>query len=309
MREIVPAAIATVQVRVPGAVTPTALDGQVTPDGQVADGQVMDGEPASDGAPAMDALAATDGPASTGGQVSTAGQATVEREVTLVTVLPGAVPALHRSDGTVLVALQSRTHSGDASRDIAQALLTALATEPGSAVTTVRPATADTPRMHDLLVDAQVLEPQVQADFSYWVEEGNASPEVQALLEQTNAAAVPTEKIEAVPSAYWCSMGERAYIRWILPDDEDDATTAFARLQAAGEHTLGGDSVLLGAFRAAGLLVPVIEVDPRTPSADHGPALVELAERYAAALAQTGELSPQERRARSGLVSRQVTLR
>lgn len=263
MREIVPAAVATVRVRLPDADPPTASEKDVA----------------------------------------------AEREVTLVTVLPGAVPALHRSDGTVLVAMQSRTHSGDASRDIGQAMLSALAAEPGSAVTTVRPATADTPRMHDLLVDGQVLEPQVQADFSYWVEEGNASPEVEALLEQTNAAAVPTEKIDAVPSAYWCSMSERAYIRWILPDDEDDATTALARLQAAGEHTLGGDSVLLGAFRAAGLLVPVIEVDPQTPSAEHGAALGALAERYAAALAQTGELSPQERRARSGLISRQVTLR
>jgi len=37
--------------------------------------------------------------------------------------------------------------------------------------------------------------------------------------------------------------------------------------------------------------------------------MVELAGRYAAALGRTEALTPQERRARDGLVSRQVTLR
>jgi hypothetical protein len=232
------------------------------------------------------------------------------RQVRLVTVLPGAMPALHRADGTVMVALQSRTSSGDASRDIAQALTTALQTEAGSPVTSVRPATTGTPRMQDLLADGQQLDVQVREDFGFWLdEEQETSAEVQASLEQTNAAAVPTEKIADLPSTYWCKMGERAYIRWILPDDEDAATAALARLQAAGEHTLGGDTSLLGAFRAAGLLVPVLEVDPGTPSAEHGPAMVELAGRYAAALARTEALTPEERRARDGLVSRQVTLR
>ncbi|GAA1148485.1 DUF5926 family protein [Ornithinicoccus hortensis] len=232
------------------------------------------------------------------------------REITLASVLPGALPALHRQDGTVLVALQSRTSSGDASRDIVAAIQTAVAAEPGTTIRAVGPATAQTPRLEDVLVEGQQLDVEVHEDFTFWLEDpDNVTPEVQASLEQTNAAAVPTEKLEGQPSAYWCKMGERAYIRWILAEDEDAATTALARLQAAGQHTLGEGTTLLGAFRAAGLLVPVLEVDPAVPSADHVGALADLADRYAGALAKTEPLTPEERRARDGLVSRQVTLR
>ncbi len=230
------------------------------------------------------------------------------RDVRLVTVLPGGMPALHRADGTVMVALQSRTHSGDGSRDIAQALLAAVALEPGTTLGSVPPATEATPRMQDLLPEGAELDLQVHPDFGFWLEEG-ASAEALAALEQMNAAAVPTERLEGVPSAFWCRMSDRAYIRWILPDDEDSATAAFARLQAADEHTLGEGTVLLGAFRAAGLLVPVLEVDREAAPADHAPALQELAGRYAAALARAEPLTADERRARDGLVSRQVTLR
>ena len=97
--------------------------------------------------------------------------------------------------------------------------------------------------------------------------------------------------------------------RWILGEDEDAATRAMARLQAAGEHTLGEGTELLGAFRANGLLVPVIEVDPQAEAATFAEALAALQARYEKALAVEEPLSTDERRARDGLVSRQVTLR
>lgn len=231
------------------------------------------------------------------------------QEVTLVSVLPGAMPAIHRVDGEVLVALQSRTHSGDASRDLVLAAQTALATEPGNPVPAIPPATADTPRLQDVLAQGTELAVQVEDNFNFWINEEEATPEVLASLEQTNAAAVPTVPVAGRPSTYWCKMGERTYVRWILAEDEDVATTALARLQAAGEHTLGEGTTLLGAFRAAGLLVPVLEVDPATDPADLSAPLQELADRYAGALAQTEPLTPAERRARDGLISRQVTLR
>jgi len=232
----------------------------------------------------------------------------VSREVTMATVLPGGMPALHRADGELLVALQSRTSSGDASRDLAQALLAVSELEPGSPLSSVRPATQSSPRLQEMLTD-EVVDVHVHEDFSFWVGEHEATPEVAAAVEQTNEAAVPTVKLDELPSAYWCQMGERAYIRWVLAEDEDEATVALARLQAAGEHTLGRDTSLLGAFRAAGLLVPVFEVDPVTPAAEHTPDLVAMSRRYAEALSVREPLSPAERRARDGLVSRQVTLR
>lgn len=231
------------------------------------------------------------------------------QEVTLVSVLPGAMPAIHRADGEVMVAMQSRSHSGDASRDIVVAAQTAVATEPGQPVPAVPTATADTPRLQDVLADGTELVVEVQDDFSFWIAEEDATPEVMESLEQTNAAAVPTVPVPERPSTYWCKMSDRTYVRWIVGDDEDAATKALARLQAAGEHTLGEGTALLGAFRAAGLLVPVLEVDPATDPADLTGPLQELADRYAAALAKDEPLTPEERRARDGLVSRQVTLR
>ena len=70
---------------------------------------------------------------------------------TLVTVLPLAWPGLRRADGEVLAGLQSGTSSGDASRDLAQVLLAAAETEPGSPVATLPLATEDTPRLQDVI--------------------------------------------------------------------------------------------------------------------------------------------------------------
>src|SRR6186713_1595262 len=52
------------------------------------------------------------------------------REATLATVLPMAWPGLVRQDGSVYVGLQVTGGSGDSSRDVADALETALDAEP-----------------------------------------------------------------------------------------------------------------------------------------------------------------------------------
>lgn len=231
-----------------------------------------------------------------------------EQQVRLVTVLPAAMPAVHRDSGEVLVALQSRTSSGDASRDVAQSILTALASEAGSSVTSVRPATEDTPRLQDLLAEGQRLEVEVYDDFGFWLGE-DATAEQKAALEEMNDTAVPMARVEGSDSAFWCLMSGRAYIRWILAQDEDTALQALARLAAADEEDLGEGTELIGAFRACGLLVPVIEVPADSTAADHGQALAALQERYDAALAQEEPLTEAQRRARSALVARQVTLR
>lgn len=231
-----------------------------------------------------------------------------EHDVTLVTVLPGAMPAVHREGGEVLVALQSRTSSGDASRDVAQALLTALASEAGSTINSVRPATADTPRLQDLLADGQALDLTVHEDFGFWLGE-NATEEQRAALEQMNDSAVPMAPVEGEGSVYWCHMSGRSYLRWILAEDEDTALDALSRLAAKGEDDLGEGTELLGAFRACGLLVPVVEVAADSRPEDHAEGMKALQARYAEALGQTEPLSGEERRAKNGLVSRQVTLR
>ena len=76
-------------------------------------------------------------------------------------------------------------------------------------------------------------------------------------LEQANEAASPTERLTSVEAAYWTSVGNREYLRWVLPDDEDRVLDGLARLHATdAEHLVDGDR-LIGMFRAHGLVVPV----------------------------------------------------
>ena len=230
-------------------------------------------------------------------------------EATVATVLPLAWPGLHRADGTVFIGTQSGSASGDASRDLAVSLLAAASAEQGTPVTTVAPATAETPRLQDLLDADVAFEVTVHEGFDFWVGDSELDAEGKASLERANESIVPTTKMSSVPSAYWVRIGERTHIRLVLGEDEDVATDALARLHAAGESGLGDGTRLLGAFRACGLLVPVWDLDPAKEAGDYEDELAAFAKRYAVAAASTDALTAEERRARSGLLSRQVTLR
>jgi hypothetical protein len=230
-------------------------------------------------------------------------------EVTVATVLPLAWPGLHRTDGTILVGTQSGSISGDASRDLATSLLAAATAEQGTPVTSTPASTSDTPRLQDLLDTSGSFDVTIHEGFDFWVGESELDDEAKASLERANESVIPTVKMAAAPSAYWCRIGDRTHIRLVLPEDEDVATDALARLHAAGDSALGESTRLLGAFRACGLLVPVWDLEPDKESADYEDALGEFMTRYAAASAADAPLTAEERRARSGLLSRQVTLR
>ena len=228
----------------------------------------------------------------------------------VATVLPMGWSGLRRADGAVMVALQSGSNTGDASRDVAQVLLATAVAEFGMPLTSAPLATETTPRLQDVLDPAAPLDVTVHQGFDFWVPDtGDLDDEGRESLEHANAAVIPTTKLESAPAAYWCRVGERSYLRWVLPHDEDAATDALARLHAASASSLGEGTRLLGAFRACGLLVPVWDLDPSLAGPDYEDALALLAVRLDEALAQSGALSTEERRARSGLLSRQVTLR
>ncbi|MDQ1537953.1 MAG: hypothetical protein QOE58_2346 [Actinomycetota bacterium] len=232
------------------------------------------------------------------------------QSATVATVLPLTWSGLRRADGLVMVALQSGSTSGDASRDVAGVLLATAAAEVGMPLPSVPPATAQTPRLQDVLDPAAPFEVTVHEGFEFWVPDlADLDDAGKESLEQANASAVPTTKLESAPSAYWCRVGERTYLRWVLPHDEDAATDALARLHAASATSLGEGTRLLGAFRACGLLVPVWDLDPALAGEDYESAVARLAVRLDEALAVGGGLSGEERRARSGLLSRQITLR
>ncbi|MET4927263.1 DUF5926 family protein [Streptomyces sp. PSRA5] len=228
--------------------------------------------------------------------------------VTLATVLPMAWPALRRDDGSVLLALQNDTSSGDLSRDLADTLRRALSAEPGNPVAAQR-VPADGPRLQDLLDPAADFAPVVHPGFEFWVPDAeNATPEVTASLERANAAAIPTVKLTGTDAAYWCETPDKNHLRWAMPHPEEKLLDALARLHAAGTSSLGEGTRLVGSFRAHGLTVPVWDLPSAMRAEDCEKPAAELQERLTAALAVDAPLTGDERRARGGLTNRQVTL-
>jgi hypothetical protein len=231
-----------------------------------------------------------------------------ERPVTLATVLPMAWPAMTKPDGRIFIGLQRHLQSGDVSRDLAVALLCALETQPGGTVA-VPALPGEGPRLQDVLTDGP-LDITLHDGFEFWLDpDAGDDPNVKASLERANASIYPTVKLTAARAAYWCRVPEKAHVRWVLPDDEDRALDALARLSAGGTLLLGDGTKFAGMFRAHGRLVPVWDL-PRAPEAGEWEApLAEFAKRYAEALASGESLTPAERRSRQGLLGRQLTLR
>ncbi|MCU1602475.1 MAG: hypothetical protein JWO22_3184 [Frankiales bacterium] len=227
--------------------------------------------------------------------------------VTLSTVLPMAWPGMVRLDGRRYLGLQVASRSGDASRDLAAVLEQVVTASAGSSVTTVD-LPGPGPRLQDVLTDAP-LDLTVHDGFDFWIE-GADDPDgsVAESMVQANATVVPTVRLESVPSAYWCRMREKSHLRWVLPHDEEPLLDALARMSVDGGLGLGEGTRYVGSFRAHGLLVPVWDL-PLEPEAD---AFEDAAQawgaRLDAALAEP-DLSSEARRARQGLVNRQLTLR
>jgi hypothetical protein len=234
-----------------------------------------------------------------------------DREVVLSTVLPLAWPAMVRADGRVFLGLQVPTRSGDISRDLAAALELALAAEPGTSIQ-LPGLPGPGARLQDLLDDSP-LEVTVHEGFDYWiegaVETDSDDEDVAESLERANSTVVPTVRLTSVPAAYWCRMKERTHLRWVMPENEDDVLNALARTAAAGGLAIGPDTKYVGAFRAHGLLVPVWDLPADREAADLEQPVAELRARLDEAFASADPLSAEARRARAGLISRQLTLR
>jgi Family of unknown function (DUF5926) len=230
-----------------------------------------------------------------------------ERDIMLATVLPLAWPGLVKPDGRIFLGLQRGTQSGDVSRDIALSLQLALEAAPGGPVSPP-PLPGPGPRLQDLLAD-DGLAITVRDGFEFWLDEESTDPEVKASLERANGSTFPTTKLAAAPAAYWCRFPEKAHVRWVLAEEEDSALAALSRLARAGALTLGPTTRFAGMFRAHGLLVPVWDLPPEPDAQEWEEPVAAFAQRYATARAAGLTLDADERRARQGLVGRQITLR
>lgn len=234
-----------------------------------------------------------------------------DRAITLATILPLAWPALTKPDGRIFLGLQRHDRSGDVNRDLSVALLSALdvvtSGKAGGNVS-VPPLPGTGPRLGDILVN-EPLDVVVQPSFEFWLDaDQERDDEVNASMEAANSSIFPTARLTAARGAYWCRVPGKAHVRWVLPDSEDSALNALARLSASGALRLGDDTKFAGMFRVHGLLVPVWDLPSDPDSGMWEAPFAELVERYAEAV-NDSPLTGDERRAKQGLLGRQLALR
>ena len=230
-----------------------------------------------------------------------------DREITLASILPMAWPALTKPDGRVFVGLQRHERSGDINRDLAVALLNALETPPGGSVN-VPPLPGEGPRLADVIIN-EPLEITLHTGFDFWLDaDQERDDSVKQSLEAANASIFPTSPLAAARAAYWCRVPGKSHVRWVLGENEEAGMSALSRLSAAGQLKLGEETKFAGMFRAHGLLVPVWDL-PREPEAQEWEEpFAALVQRYHAALSDE-PLTSDERRAKQGLLGRQLSLR
>ncbi|MEV0249856.1 DUF5926 family protein [Nocardia sp. NPDC050712] len=238
-----------------------------------------------------------------------------ERPVVLATVLPGAVAALVRAGDqeTGFVGTQVQFQAADPGADIAAAILWTQSAEGGESLTAAESIEGG-PSLADVIDAGADLELTVHQDFDWWVPEGvTPDAQVAATIEQAKQAIMPSARLnlgpDSIGAAWWVDAGEKAHIRWVRPEDEDDLMLALARLHAKGELHLGEGSRFAGSFRTHGVLVPVFDLDPELHPTEWEAPAKEFGVRLAAALADDAPMTADERRSRDGLRSRQVTLR
>ena len=226
----------------------------------------------------------------------------------ICSLLPGNGAGIRRPDGEIWVGLQVQHNFGDVSRDLAHVIETARDIEPGHPVPVTDPGVG--PRLQDLIDPSSSFDVAVHDGFDFWVEGTEA--EGSDALAAANESISPTERLSSVDAAYWTRMGDRRYLRWVLTDDESSVLDAFARLHAADADRVGDGTRLIGMFRAHGLLVPVWEMEPDVVADGAAPLeepVAALGSRLAEALADTSDLTSEQRNVRNGLASRQVTIR
>ncbi|MFC7375756.1 MULTISPECIES: DUF5926 family protein [unclassified Brachybacterium] len=230
-------------------------------------------------------------------------------DVELATILPMAWPAVRRTDGTVTVGVQAGYPGGDLSRGIGQAIKLALALEPGNPITTVT-LDDEAPRLQEILDLDGDFAITVHETFDFWLDpNAERTSEIDQSIKQANESIMPTAPIGGLPHAYWVDAGPKEHVRWVLDADEDRVIDAVTRLHARRESAIGEGTKYVGSFRAEGMSIPVWDL-PK----GHGVEPVEeiaadFRARFEEALNTDEPLTALERRARGGIVARQVTLR
>ncbi|WP_273352509.1 DUF5926 family protein [Corynebacterium resistens] len=238
----------------------------------------------------------------------------IDRKVNIASVLPGAVAALLRSaedGGEAFVALQTQHRGNNPHRDLAYVLNWVKDAEPGQSLE-VGIADGTEPELTEFLDKDMQEEITVSQDFNWWLtEDQQGNPQVLATLQRANDSVLPSYRVEAdiKGAAWWIDPGEKAHIRWVRQDDENQLLDALARLHAAGELHLGEGSKFAGVFRTHGVLVPVWDLDNTKEHGTWSAGLETLDKKLDEALAKTDALTADEQKAKQTIISREVTIR
>lgn len=228
-------------------------------------------------------------------------------ELLIVSMLPQMVGAVRRSDGVLLVAMQTVMNSGDLSLDVADRIIQGLELQPSETFNQVDEPQSGL-RLQDVLDLDFAAEFTLEEDLAFWVGADELEdPQTKQAIAQTKDQLIATKEIAGVKGAYWTKM-QRLFLRWVRPEAQDEVLNAIARLQNNRELHFG-DARFVGAFRALGLLIPVFELADGVEADDLAAPLAEFAQKLDAAIADETPLNPEERRAKAGIISRQVTLR
>lgn len=229
-------------------------------------------------------------------------------ELQIVTLLPGMAAANRREDGKLLVAAQTVTNSGDVSLDIADRILKGLKLEPGESIVQAELPEADGKRLQDILDSDYESTMELHENFGFWISVDRADdPEIKQAIEASRDQVIPTSQVPGIDGAFWCRM-QREFLRWVRREDEAKVLDGLARLQNKRELGFEG-ARFVGAFRALGLMIPVFELEAGTEADELTKPLQDYLETFEAAINSEEPLTADERRARSGIISRQVTLR
>ena len=237
-----------------------------------------------------------------------------EHKISIVTVLPGAVAALRRSEedgGEAFVALQTQRRGDNPNRDLAYALNWVKQAEPGQSLE-VGVSDGTEPALEDILNKDTEADITVAQDFGWWLtEENRNNPQIAATLQRANDSVLPSERIDAniKGAAWWIDPSDKAHIRWVRQEGEEQLLNALARLHAAGELHLGEGSKLAGVFRTHGILVPVWDLDRTREAASWKEGLEALDPKIEEALAKDTPLTADEQKAKQTIQSREVTIR
>lgn len=233
------------------------------------------------------------------------------QEITLATVLPGAVAALVREDGKRFVALQVASRSQNPGRDLAFVTQWVLKAQPGEQLPSSA-ADGSEPTLDSFFGGVKELQVKVENNFDWWLpEDAQVDPYYRQSVQQASDSIMPSvELVGNFDGIAWAlDSGNKGYIRWVRDEEEAPLVRALARVAARRELSLGENTKFAGVFRTHGICVPVFDVDREVDPVSYVPALEVVSAKVAAELANEAPLNAEERKQVENIKSRQVTIR